>query len=66
MPNIVTTDAAFRRERYGISNNHDVVLTRDLGNEWIVWVLVLALACHACTNRVTEVTVRPLLLSSMT
>lgn len=49
MPNIITTDAAFRRERYDISNNHNVVLTRDLGNEW---VLVLALACHVCTNRV--------------
>lgn len=34
MPDIITTAAAFRRERYGISNNHDdVFLTRYLGND---------------------------------
>ena len=51
MPDIVTTDAAFRRERYSISNNHDVVLAGDLCNECIVWVLVLALACHVGSQK---------------
>lgn len=50
MPDIITTAAAFRRERYGISNNHDdVFLTRYLGNEWNVWMFLHALACHVCT-----------------
>lgn len=40
MPDIITTAAASRRERYGISNNHDdLFLMGYLGKEWNVWVL---------------------------
>ena len=50
MPDIITTAAASRRERYGISNNHDnLFLMGYLGKEWNVLTSVVAIRTIADT-----------------